>query len=254
MTATTLILDASPVNPDMVGITSNDPAAAASFCKLKTIPPVGTWMVLRIASALSGQVDIGHTVTVGDTPNTVAYAFSQEVLAQPALSAHNISSQYTPASNIFGVTNHLDNIAYVTPLNFHEHWAIQSGGPYLDAGPVAFLARLPDGVVPPNGSNIGQFMIVSTKLGFPGVPCVQYGMVGVNIINNDDTLGGPGLMGEWSFYTPGPDHPTVKRIAWCHGVSIGKAADMGPDTLNTNELYLAGRRVTVRPDGTLQLE
>ena len=255
MTVTASLIQDTWNTPAIAQVVSTDPAANAVLCQVLGIPAVGQSMVLRVASALTGQIDLQYAVVGGETIKTVAAAFTNMANADPTLIAHNIGAQYSPDTNIFGITNRADCLAYVTPLNHPECWhvdppsSIYPRNGALDANSMS-LARNPP-FCPPNGSNIWQLGFNSSRLTSPGQITVSYGLVHCNVENNDPNTG---LRGRLMLATPDNSNAGLpqNRITIVRGVAIGDSEPQEHGSLSLDAVILGGHRLRLDPDGVVR--
>ncbi len=200
-------------NPDIVAIAGSDPAAAAAVVVVKSIPPLGQSMMIQLNFRGDATgVDFFRISAPGDTPESVAEYLAKQIARFPLCQAANISAEWTPGTAQFGVTHHLDNLVTVSAQRSPECFDITQGAPQLDAGPILALNRLPAGIAPPGGSNIGQITFGSCRSDNPGQPSTEYGVIACNIINNDAA----DLNAELAFYivsTKGGQQTLTKKLS-----------------------------------------
>ncbi len=173
-------------NPDIVAVAGSDPSAAAAVVIVKSVAPLGQSMMIQLNFRGDAQgADFYRISALGDTPESVAEYLANQISRFPLCQAANISAEWTPGTAQFGVTHHLDNLVTVSAQRSPECFDITQGAAQLDAGPILALNRLPVGIAPPAGSNIGQITFGSCRAGNPGVPSTEYGVIACNILNND---------------------------------------------------------------------
>src|SRR6266576_364527 len=116
---TWLTADWTPLNPDMAGMVSKDRSAGASLITIvPPIPAPTSELVLRVASRLSGQIDLMHVVEEGDTLASIAEDFADQINKNKTLKDCDIAAQLNNpgVSTFFGVTHFSDNEMACTSL------------------------------------------------------------------------------------------------------------------------------------------
>src|SRR5215831_4049813 len=188
----------TPLNPDQAGVYSTDPAAGASLVNIvPPIPAPGSWLTLRVASHLTGQIDLTHIVVPGDTTQSIAADLCNQINGNTTLASGPVTCQLSPGDSFFGVTHYSNNEMAATSMTAPTIVQVSNGSMAWDAGPILFLDRAPPGVTPLPGSNCGQIFAAAPNSATPGVASTQYFMINCTVANPDANH----LDGELAIYT-----------------------------------------------------
>jgi hypothetical protein len=182
------------LNPDMVGVVSNDQSAGAAAVTIQG--NIGGPMGIHIQSA-QAFADVVYAPTATDNAVTIATELCSQINAMPNLKAANIACQLQ--GSIVGVTHHIDNAMWVTALS--AGLRVDNGSLAWDAGPILVCERVPGGEAPPPGSSICQILMGSSTSTNPNAPTAQYVMLQGKVLDSSAA----GAAGQLEIYTVKPD-------------------------------------------------